>query len=69
MSHIYSDFKIMAEIMDKADDMYRRMRRTCAPYCSGTETDGCRTLIYVQCDLVLGMCYRTNVVPIGIEMS
>lgn len=66
--HIYSDLGIISRILEKIKDEYLRTRVTCSGYYNGLNTDGLASFdIYRNCDLILGMRYHANVVPIGMN--
>lgn len=67
--HIFSDLKIVSAVMEKIPDRLVRKRITCSAYLNGVSTDGLLTFdLYRNCDLVIGMRYHANVVPIGLSV-
>ena len=67
--HILSDLKIISELMGLISDWFLRMRVTCAGCYNGEATGGLVNFdLYRKCDLVLGMRYHANVVPIGMNI-
>lgn len=65
--HIVSDLGIISEVMEKISDIYLRQRVSCAACYNGTLTDGLANFdLYRASDLVIGMRYHANVVPIGL---
>lgn len=66
--HIYSDLNIISKCLAKIKDEYCRTRVTVSSCLNGELTDGLRVFsVYKQCDLVLGMRYHANIVPIGLN--
>lgn len=64
--HIASDLKVISEVMGCISDWNLRLRVSCAGCYNGEATDGLMNFdLYRQSDLVLGMRYHANVVPIG----
>ena len=64
--HILSDLKIISDVMSHILDWHLRTRVSCAGCYNGQATDGLVNFdLYRQSDLVLGMRYHANVVPIG----
>lgn len=69
MPHIFSDIKFIYEVLEKIEDALIRERITIGACFNGKATDGLVTFdLYRQCDLVLGMRYHANVVPIGMNI-
>lgn len=67
--HIVSDLRIISEVMGHISDWYLRLRVSCAGCYNGEATDGLMNFdLYRQSDLVLGMRYHANVVPIGMNV-
>lgn len=65
--HIVSDLGIISEVMEGISDIYLRQRVSCAACYNGTVTDGLENFdLYRSSDLVIGMRYHANVVPIGL---
>lgn len=67
--HIASDIRIISEVMEEIKDINLRLRVTCAGCYNGEATDGLINFdLYRKCDLVIGMRYHANVVPIGMNV-
>ena len=64
--HIFDDYDLMSKIFKKIPDRLLRTRVTCTSCLNGLNTNGMTSFdIYQKCDLVVGMRYHANVVPIG----
>jgi hypothetical protein len=63
--HIYSDLRIITDVVYGLSDRLRRTKIAVAPYSVGP--NGANRIFggYAQCDLVLGMRFHANVCPIG----
>lgn len=67
--HIYSDLEIIYKVISKLNDVFIRTRIVCTGLYNGAATDGLKAFyVYKNCDLVLGMRYHSNVVPIGMNI-
>lgn len=67
--HIYRDLRVIYEVLNKLDDELLRTRVTCAGLYNGDKTGDLKNFdLYRNCDLVLGMRYHANVVPIGMNV-
>lgn len=67
--HIMSDLKIISQVMERITDMYLRIRVTCSGCYNGEATNGLFNFdLYRNSNLVIGMRYHANVVPIGMNV-
>ena len=63
--HIYSDLRVLTDVVYEISDPVRRTRVAVAPYCVGPA--GAERVFggYRSCDLIVGMRFHANVCPIG----
>lgn len=63
--HIYSDFRIITDVIYRLSDRVRRTKVAVAPYAVGPS--GAERIFggYMQCDVIMGMRFHANVCPIG----
>tara|TARA_R100001377_G_scaffold80923_1_gene60124 strand:- start:214 stop:1362 length:1149 start_codon:yes stop_codon:yes gene_type:complete len=65
--HIYSDLKIIADLLMIISDKERRNSLKVAPYLTGERGQDYIFGIYKECDLTIGMRFHANVCSIGLK--
>lgn len=65
LPHIYSDLKVYAALLELLPDQLRRERVRVAAYDAGSHAAATIFGEYRACDVILGMRFHANVVPIG----
>ena len=65
--HIYSDLKIIADLLMVISDKDRRNSLKVAPYLTGERGQDYIFGIYKECDLTIGMRFHANVCSIGLK--
>ena len=65
--HIFSDLKMIYEVLELMNDKLVRTKVNVAPLLNGTATDGMLIFdLYRHCDLVLSMRHHGNICPIAL---
>lgn len=64
--HIFSDLRVITDVIDGLPDAVRRTKVAVAPYRVGPAAADCTFGGYRACDLVVGMRFHANVCPIGL---
>jgi polysaccharide pyruvyl transferase WcaK-like protein len=65
LPHIYSDLQVCAALLELLPDQLRRERVRVAAYDAGSHAAATIFGEYRACDVILGMRFHANVVPIG----